>query len=112
MTNALSGPPPQVQPQIGGTLLGAGRGRPTAFAQDGNAADKWQLFTYSWNSGSNTSASLILHDFLLDGVGNDFGVDAISVTTTAPEPTAIAFLGIGGLSLLRRRRGVRSQVCA
>ncbi|GEM_PF-3439457 len=66
--------------------------------------EPWQQFTFSWNSGVNTTASLGLQDLFTgvdgfgSGTGNDFGVDNILVAptqqSTAPEPGTI------GLTLL------------
>lgn len=83
-----------VQPEIDGTLLGS--------PVSASGAENWQQFTFTWNSGTNTSASLILHNFTTTVIGNDFGVDDILVA--APEPGTAALLGIGALALAIRRR--------
>jgi hypothetical protein len=66
----------------------------------------WQKFTFAWNSGGNTSASLILHDFTATAIGNDFGTDDILVQAAVPEPGSLTLL-CGALvtaSLALRRR--------
>jgi hypothetical protein len=100
-----------VQPEINGTLLGA-----PVSAQGNPWPEEWQQFSFTWNSGSNTSASLVLNDFTTAGSGNDFGIDNISVSDQAPpfgdptpEPgtlTLVAVLGIL-LALLRRKRATQ-----
>lgn len=88
-----------IQPEIDGSLLGT----PVSEAGNGYSSYGWQQFSFSWNSGSNTSASLILHDFNLDPNGNDFGIDNISVDTTAPEPASF-LLAVMALALIGLRR--------
>jgi hypothetical protein len=89
-----------VQPEIGGSLLGSAVSPVGTFGSNG-----WQQFTFLWNSGSNSSASLILHNYVNTSFGNDMGYDNISVTAvTAPEPGSIAFLTVAGMGLLRLRR--------
>ncbi|MEM9416124.1 MAG: PEP-CTERM sorting domain-containing protein [Planctomycetota bacterium] len=39
------------------------------------------------------------------GVGNDTYADNIVATSVVPEPGSLALLGLGGLAMLRRRRG-------
>src|SRR2546430_1058530 len=93
----------QIQPEIDGLLLGAPVSAAGTFGTTG-----WQPFSFSWNSGSSTSATLILHDRTQTPRGNDFGLDAISVVQAAvPEPSSIALLSAGAVclkSLGRRRR--------
>jgi hypothetical protein len=89
-----------IQPEIGGSLLGF------PVSAIGNwTTNGWQSFGYLWNSGSNTSASLILHDFAPSTSGNDFGIDEISVASV-PEPATAGLLMLGASGLLIRRRGV------
>ncbi len=38
----------------------------------------WKLYTFTWNSGSNTSANIEIRDLNLDAGGNDFGLDDIA----------------------------------
>lgn len=84
-----------VQPEIDGTILGS------AVSAGGDFTSGWQEFTFSWNSGSNTDASLILHDLTSTAVGNDFGIDDISVTAVSPstppsvpEPANLSLLAV------------------
>ena len=110
LTNANGTANAQVEPQIDGSLLGTGAATANGFYQDGNPADQWQQYTFNWNSGSNTSGSLILHDYVLATTGNDFGIDDISVATAVPEPSAFALLSVVGLGLLRYRRSLVKPV--
>ncbi len=92
---------PSVQPEIDGSLLGS----PVSPAADSWAqCGYWQPFSFSWNSGSNTSASLILHNYTPWGSGNDLGTDDISVAT--PEPGTLAFAGLAFAAALVLRKRV------
>jgi hypothetical protein len=99
-----------VQPQIDGQLLGAPVVPAGAFG-DGNPADQWQQFTFSWNSGSNSSASLILHDFTGTSEGNDFGLDNIQVAGTPSTPLPASLLpGSAGILAVLLYGWRRSQL--
>ncbi|MBC7642292.1 MAG: SprB repeat-containing protein, partial [Flavobacterium sp.] len=41
----------------------------------------WTQFTYTWNSGTATSAQIVLYDRVTVGTGNDFALDDLSFTT-------------------------------
>jgi PEP-CTERM motif len=103
LTNQNNSNIAQVQPELDGTLLGS-----PVSAAGSSPAQSWQAFSFTWNSGANTSASLILHNFQAAGFGNDYGIDNLSVTSAAvPEPATLLVLttGIAGLLTSRRRRG-------
>jgi hypothetical protein len=103
LTNQNNSNIAQVQPELDGTLLGS-----PVSAAGSSPAQGWQTFSFTWNSGSNTSASLILHNFQTAGFGNDYGIDNLSVASAAiPEPATLLVLttGIAGLLTSRRRRG-------
>jgi hypothetical protein len=75
----------------------------------------WQQFSYTWNSGANSSASLILHDYTNTVGGNDFATDDILVSSAVatPEPAAVfwplaAFCVLTGLAA-RRRKSTRAS---
>jgi len=53
----------------------------------------WQRFTYSWNSGSSTSAVLQIIDSNTNTLGNDFALDDIAFTPV-PEPSALLLAGL------------------
>ena len=60
----------------------------------------WQEGTYTWNSGSSTTATLSLTDTNTSGPYNDFVLTDIALTgpaagSTAPEPATLALLGAG-----------------
>jgi hypothetical protein len=88
-----------IQPEIGGSLLGFPVSPIGTWTSNG-----WQSFGYLWNSGSNTSASLILHDFAPSTAGNDFGIDNSSVTAVPEPATAALLFGAAGLLIRRRTR--------
>jgi PEP-CTERM motif len=98
--------PAIVQPLINGVALGAGVSA-NGFFTDGISGDGWQQFTFTWNSGSATTADMSLMDLRATGDGNDFGIDTITLVgpaATVPEPSAIALLSLGGLGLAGWRR--------
>lgn len=103
LTNGVTWNAASVQPEIDGSLLGA-----AVSATGWAGSDGWQQFSFSWNSGSNTSASLILHNYTTMGAGNDLGVDDISVEAAAPEPGTLSLMaGVGlAVAVLRRKRGL------
>ncbi len=90
--NQQTDPPPLlIQGEIGGTLLGT-QITPGTYASSG-----WQRYAYNWNSGTNTSASLVMHDYTTTPVGNDFGLDQITVQSI-PLPSSVV-AGLAGLAL-------------
>jgi hypothetical protein len=70
------------------------------------ATGEWKLFSAVWNSGSNTSANLNLVNFNSAKQGNDFALDNIAMSTTAPvpEPETYALMGLGLVGLVAARR--------
>jgi hypothetical protein len=66
----------------------------------------WQQYTYTWNSGSSTSATLSLTDTNTSGPYNDFVLDDLSFSSTVPEPStwAMMLIGFGGLGFTGYRR--------
>jgi hypothetical protein len=104
LTNANTISVAQIQPDINGTLLGSAVSAVGTWGTNG-----WQQFTFTWNSGSATSAALTLHDFQLLTEGNDFGIADIVVQSvqSVPEPSTFgaAILGaLGMISYARLRR--------
>jgi hypothetical protein len=97
---------PSVQPEIDGSLLGTPVSPQGWFGSNG-----WQQFTFYWNSGSNSTASLILHNYTTVGQGNDLGIDDISVADPTPEPGTLALLAflVIPVALLRRKRAFQAR---
>ena len=76
------------------------------------ASASWQQGTFTWNSGSNTTASLSLTDTNINGPYNDFVLTDIAFATpiaTAPEPGTWALISLSGLALLCAFRKVRTR---
>lgn len=46
-----------------------------------SAECNWSLRTYTWNSGTSTSAQIAIYDKVVTSAGNDFALDDISFTT-------------------------------
>jgi len=80
LTNEDGISPASLQPQIGAQLLGAPVSAAGTYTTNG-----WQKFSFTWNSGANFTASLIINDLNMNTTGNDFGVDAISVVGPATD---------------------------
>jgi hypothetical protein len=62
-----------IQPIIDGVALSSG--------VTATGVGAWEQFSFTWNSGSNTTANLELTDLASNPTGNDFGVDTITLTT-------------------------------
>jgi hypothetical protein len=102
IASAFSGEPAELQPaelqfSINSTSIGDIFTAPTTL---GN----WEEFNATWNSGSNTQATVSIVDLSLAYGGNDFALDDISMeaaSTPVPEPLTIlgstTALGVGAL---------------
>jgi hypothetical protein len=86
-----------IQPIIDGVALSSGV-TPTGVGA-------WQQFSFTWNSGTNTTANLELTDLASNPTGNDFGVDTITLTGVTPLPElpvpVLLTLGLGVLGLMQ-----------
>lgn len=99
--------------QIEGLINGVSVGGPVT-ATETFLTSGWQQFTFNWNSGASTTATLVLRNQVSGGIGNDFGIDTITLrgpilpAGTAPEPGTFALLGLGlvGGIVARRRKGI------
>jgi hypothetical protein len=47
----------------------------------------WQEFQFTWDSGPNTSADVVLVDLNTDWSGNDFALDNMTLEELIPSPT-------------------------
>jgi hypothetical protein len=106
LTNANATNVASLQPMINGTDIGSPISA-AGFFTDGNAAHQWQKFSVTWFSGGATTADLALRNLQANTVGNDFGIDTISLDPVLPEPHSLALLAMGSLGLVsfaRRRR--------
>jgi hypothetical protein len=84
-----------IQPIIDGVALSSG--------VTAAGVGTWEQFSFTWNSGTNSTANLELTDLASNPVGNDFGVDTISLTGLTPLPElpipGLLSLGLGVLGL-------------
>jgi hypothetical protein len=58
------------------------------------SAGQWQLFSASWNSGTNTVAQLSIVDTNLASLGNDFALDDLSFVQTSVVTNAPVLVSI------------------
>jgi len=74
----------------------------------------WQQYTFTWNSGLNTTATLSLTDTNTSDGFNDFVLTDISFGSEVPEPSTWAMLlpGLAGISFAGYRRTRRSTATA
>jgi multisubunit Na+/H+ antiporter MnhC subunit len=101
-----------ITPEINGVAVGTAV-TAKGYYGDGIAGDQWQQFTFTWNSGANTTADLSLVNAQDTGLGNDFGIDTIRFDAAAtPEPSAFLTAIVGTLGMigygLRRRMSRRT----
>jgi len=102
MASAHPDSPAQIAARINDSWLS-----PVAMAT--STTGQWTQYSYTWNSGASTSASIQLINRNLAWQGNDFTLDDISFNGPAavPEPAtwAMVIMGFGAMgSVLRRRR--------
>jgi hypothetical protein len=112
LTNSNGQNPAIIQPFINGAPIGPGVSA-LGFFTDGIPGHEWQQFTFTWNSGSSTTAilSLVNQQTVGGGAGDDFGIDTIAFSpfsASVPEPSTLTLLALGSCGVLgygwRRRR--------
>jgi hypothetical protein len=90
-----------IQPIIDGVALSSGV-TPTGVGA-------WEKFSFTWNSGSNTTASLELADLQANPVGNDFGVDTITLAPLPELPVCtLLAVGLGAIGVIHIARRTRT----
>ena len=77
--------PAQLETQINGSPITGNAASSIATATSTTCV--WQQITYTWNSGSNTTAELVLINRNTSSNGNDFSIDDVSMT----HPVACTF---------------------
>jgi hypothetical protein len=92
-----------IQPLIDGVSLSTGVTTPNAGV--------WNQYSFTWNSGTNTTANLELTDLNANSAGNDFGIDTIAFTQPAPLPElpvgTLLLVGLGAIGLLQLVRRIQ-----
>lgn len=73
--------PAQLVLSVNGSMSGATTLNTTACS--------WQTLSYTWNSGSATTATLSIYDMNMDASGNDFAIDNISFSTAPTVTTSV-----------------------
>lgn len=82
LANQISFYPAAIVPKINGVALSG------ALSPSGEGNNSWTKYTFNWNSGNNTNATISLHNqstlTVINGVvndaGNEFAIDGISLT--------------------------------
>ncbi len=77
----------------------------------GSTTGQWTAFSYGWNSGAATSATLQLFDLNEEWSGNDFALDDLRFSAVGvPEPStwALTVIGFGLMGTMFRRRAAFS----
>jgi hypothetical protein len=104
ITSVFPSSPATLQFSINGSTLGS-------IIQATSGTPDWLQFYATWNSGSNTSIDLGIVNLNTAAGGNDFALDDLEFSTTAPvsaapEPGSLALLGLIApvVGFLRRRR--------
>ncbi|WP_264520173.1 gliding motility-associated C-terminal domain-containing protein [Flavobacterium sp. N1994] len=75
VASVSTGSPAKLEPTINGVSLGAPITAPFTTCA-------WTLNTFTWNSGSNTTANICIYDREISSNGNDFALDDISLKET------------------------------
>jgi hypothetical protein len=108
LTNANTTHTALIEAGIGGTTFG-----PVSATGD-FTTNGWESFSFSWNSGAHTDVSVTLADLQRTPVGNDFGIDNISVASlpvASPEPGTWSMVGaLFVVALCMRKRTASGNV--
>jgi hypothetical protein len=95
--------PPVFQMLINNTLIGTPTASESITPNPGVSTILWRKYSVTWNSGTNTTANLILRNTNFVGNGNDFALDDILmrrictyndvVTVTVATPISVTIIG-------------------
>ena len=95
----------QIQPFINGSSLGS--------AATAVGTNNWQQFDYIWSSGAATTATFSLTNIITTGLGNDFGIDEISLCALSDygdAPDTSAGTGTGNYQTLAANGGPQHAI--
>ena len=95
----------QIQPFINGSSLGS--------AATAVGTNNWQQFDYIWSSGAATTATFSLTNIITIGLGNDFGIDEISLCALSDygdAPDTSAGTGTGNYQTLAANGGPQHAI--
>jgi len=95
------GPYANLQFKVNGVQLGSTTGALPARPNNNNPPYNWKRFYGSWNSGSNTTATVTIIDLETAAGGNDFALDDISFGTLSTFVTLTSAVGTDSQTVCR-----------